>query len=241
MTGSITDLVRGMADMRRSALPVALTALAGLAVYLFLKLAGGMQAGELAGFDRAVLLAFRNPADPEDPLGPKWLEQAIEEITALGGYPILTVLVAVVVGYLAVVRRYGPALFVVLSIGLGTVVAQLLKIAYDRPRPELVTHLVAIHTASFPSGHATMSTLVYLTLAALIARLAQDWRVRAYVISVAVLLSLAVGTSRIYLGVHWPSDVAAGWALGVGWASLSWLAVSGLRWLRARPQPRAPG
>jgi len=234
MAGSITDLVRGMADMRRPAVPVAMTALGGLAVYVFLKLAGGIEDGELTGFDRALLLSFRNPADPADPLGPAWLEQTVEEVTALGGYPILTVLVAVVVGFLVAVRRYGPALFVTLSVGVGTVVAQLLKIAYDRPRPEIVTHLVAIHTASFPSGHATMSTLVYLTLAALIARLAQDWRVRAYVLSVAVLLSLAVGVSRIYLGVHWPSDVAAGWALGVAWACLSWLVVSGLRWLRLR-------
>lgn len=234
MAGSITDLVRGMADMRRSVLPVTLTAVAGAAVYVFLKLAGEMQEGELAGFDRAVLLAFRNPADPTDPLGPAWLEQTVEEITALGGYPILTVLVAVVVGYLLVARKYGPALFVALSIGLGTLVGQLLKIAYDRPRPDVVNHLVAIHTASFPSGHATMSTLVYLTLAALIARLVEDWRVRAYVIVVAVLLSLAVGLSRLYLGVHWPSDVAAGWALGIAWASLSWLVVSSLRRLRER-------
>ncbi len=234
MAGSITDLVRGMVDLRRSVLPVAVTAVGGVAVYVFLKLAGEMQEGELAGFDRAVLLAFRNPADPTDPLGPAWFEQSVEEITALGGYTILTVLVAIVVGYLVVARRYGPALFVALSVGLGTLVGQLLKLAYDRPRPDVVNHLVAIHTASFPSGHATMSTLVYLTLAALIARLVEDWRVRAYVICVAVLLSLAVGLSRLYLGVHWPSDVAAGWALGVAWASLSWLVVSSLRRLRAR-------
>ena len=169
MAGSITDLVRGMVDLRRSVLPVAVTAVGGVAVYAFLKLAGEMQEGELAGFDRAVLLAFRNPADPTDPLG------------------------AIVVGYLVVARRYGPALFVALSVGLGTLVGQLLKLAYDRPRPDVVNHLVAIHTASFPSGHATMSTLVYLTLAALIARLVEDWRVLAYVICVAVLLSLAVG------------------------------------------------
>lgn len=234
MAGRVTDLVRGMADMRRPLLPAALAAVGGIAVYAFLRLAGEMQAGELAGFDRALLLSFRNPADPADPLGPAWLEQAVEEITALGGYPILTVLVAVVVGYLLVARKHGPALFVALSIGLGTLVSQLLKIAYDRPRPDVVSHLVAIHMASFPSGHATMSTLVYLTLAALIARLVDDWRVRAYVISVAVLLSLAVGLSRLYLGVHWPSDVAAGWALGVAWASLSWLVVSGLRRLRTK-------
>jgi len=95
-----------------------------------------------------------------------------------------------------------------------------------------VDHLVQIHTASFPSGHATMSAVVYLTLATLIVRLVDDVAVRVYVLAVAILLTLAVGLSRIYLGVHWPSDVAAGWALGAAWACLSWLAVSGLRRLR---------
>lgn len=226
---AITDLVRGMADVRRSALPVAITAIGGVSFYLFLKLASEVGEGELQGFDRAVLLALRNPADPNDPLGPAWLEETVAEITSLGGYPILVALIAVVAGYLLVVRKFGPALFVMLSVGLGTVVSQLLKLAYDRPRPDLVNHLVAIHTSSFPSGHATMSTVVYLTLASLIARLSDDWRVRVYVISVAVLLSLAVGVSRVYLGVHWPSDVMAGWALGAAWASLAWLAVSALR------------
>ena len=231
---SITELVRGMKDMRPAVLPVVMVGIVAFAAYVFLELAEEIGEDEFGAMDRALLLAFRNPADVSDPLGPPWLEEAVAQITALGGYPILVVLVATVAGYLLVARRYGPALFVVLSTGLGTLASQLLKLFYDRPRPDVVDHLVTIHTASFPSGHATMSAIVYLTLAALIVRLVEQTRVRIYVMSVAILITAAVGLSRIYLGVHWPSDVAAGWALGAAWASLAWLVVSALRAWRHR-------
>ena len=222
-------LVRGMRDLRIATLPAVLLALFASAVYGFLAIADEVSENEIEAFDTFVFLLFRNPADSADPLGPPWFAEAMAEITALGGYPILVVLVAAVVGYLIVVRRYGPAVFVLMAILSGTAVSQLLKSIYDRPRPDLVEHLVNTHTASFPSGHATMSTVVYLTLASLIVRLVDQTSVRIYVISVALALALAIGISRVYLGVHWPSDVIAGWALGVAWASLSWLVVSALR------------
>jgi undecaprenyl-diphosphatase len=228
---SVTELVRGMKDVRTAALPAMLIGIVALGAYVFLELADDIGEEEIGAIDRALLLAFRNPADFSDPLGPVWLQEFVTEITSLGGYPILVALVATVAGYLIVARKYGPALFVVLSTGLGTVVSQLLKLAYERPRPDLVDHLDVIHTAR-------MSAIVYLTLAALIVRLVEETRVRVYVMSVAVLLSVAVGLSRIYLGVHWPSDVAAGWALGAAWASLSWLVVSALRaWRRREKLP----
>lgn len=231
---SVTDLVRDMKDVRSAALPAVMIGIVALGAYVFLELADEVGEDEIAGIDRTLMLAFRNPADVSDPLGPSWFEETVTEITSLGGYPILVALIAAVAGYLLVVRKYGPALFVVLSTGLGTAVSQLLKVLYERPRPDLVEHLDVIHTASFPSGHATMSAIVYLTLAALIVRLVEKTSVRVYVMSVAVLVAVAVGLSRIYLGVHWPSDVAAGWALGAAWASLSWLAVSALRTWRRR-------
>ncbi len=235
----ITELVRGMKDMRPAILPALLIGIVGFGAYVFLELADEVGEDEMGGIDRALLLAFRNPDDLSDPLGPPWLEETITEITSLGGYPILVALIAAVTGYLLVTRKYGPALFVVLSTGLGTAVSHVLKLAYERPRPDVVDHLVSIHTASFPSGHATMSAIVYLTLAALIVRLVETTRERIYVLSVAILLTVAVGLSRVYLGVHWPSDVAAGWALGAAWASLSWLVVSTLRALRRRDTPAA--
>ncbi|TKT77379.1 phosphatase PAP2 family protein [Aquamicrobium sp. LC103] len=229
MDKSVTNLVRGMTDTRLATLPVLLVALFASGVYIFLAIADEVSENEIAGVDNYLLLLFRNPADPSDPIGPSWMAETVAEITALGGYPVIVVLVAAVVGFLLVSRKYGPALFVLLSISSGAAVSHLLKLFYERPRPDVVDHLVTIHTASFPSGHATLSTLVYLTLAALLMRLVTEFRVRVYVMAVAILLSLAAGISRIYLGVHWPSDVAAGWALGAAWASLSWLAISALR------------
>jgi undecaprenyl-diphosphatase len=231
---SAGDLVRDMKDYRAATLPVALIAIIGAGLFVFLELAEEVREAEMLDIDRALLLFMRDPGDLSQPIGPRWLEQTMIEITALGGYPILSLLVAMVVGFLLISRRYGSALYVTLSICLGTLAGHVLKLLYERPRPDLVDHLVDVHTASFPSGHATMSAIVYLTLAALIMRLANGFAVRLYVLFVAVFLTLAIGTSRVYLGVHWPSDVVAGWALGAAWASVSWLAVSALRAYRHR-------
>ncbi len=215
--------------LRGSSGLVALLGVIGVSLYAFFQIADEVNENEIRQLDETLLLAFRNPADVTDPLGPAWFEETVTEITSLGGYPILLSVIAVVVGYMLVVRKFGPAAYVVLSVGTGTLLSQGLKVLYDRARPDMVDHLVVTHTASFPSGHATMSTIVYLTLAAVIVRLVPSRMVRIYVLAVAVLVSVAVGLSRIYLGVHWPSDVAGGWALGVAWASLSWLAVSVVR------------
>jgi len=234
MSNPITNLVRGMRDMRVATLPMVLVALFGAGVFAFIQIADEMSEAELGGFDRRLLLAFRNPENLSQPIGPPWFKEFMAELTALGGYPLLTILVTVVVIYLLISRLYGPALFTVLSIVSGTAMSHLLKLVYDRPRPDLVEQLVSVHTPSFPSGHAAMSAVVYLTLASLIVRLVDSTAVRIYVLVVAALLTLSIGVSRIYLGVHWPTDVLAGWALGVAWASLSWLVVAGLRVWRNR-------
>ena len=211
---------------------VLLACIAG-AVFAFLRIAHAVRGEETLSRDRAILMWFRNPNDLTDPIGPPWFEETVAEITTLGGYPVLTVLIVCVAGYLLLSRRFGPAIYLLASIGAGTAISQLLKAAYARPRPDLVNHLVETFTASFPSGHATMATVVYLTLAALIVQFVKELSVRFFVLSAAILLALAVGASRVYLGVHWPSDVLAGWALGAAWASISWLAFSYLherRW-----------
>lgn len=229
-----SDLVRGMRDLRIATVPVLLMALVAGGIYTFVAVANDVSENELQRFDNGLLLLFRQPGDVSAPIGPSWVAQSVVEITTLGGYPVLVTLVTAIAGFLLVYRKFGPAIFMVAAIVSGTVVSHLLKIVYDRPRPDIVDHLVATHTASFPSGHATMSAVVYLTLATMIVRLVDDVAVRIYVILMAVLLTFMVGMSRIYLGVHWPSDVIAGWALGTAWACLSWLAVTALRALRAR-------
>lgn len=229
-----SDLVRGMRDLRIATVPVLLMALVAGGIYTFVAVANDVGENELQRFDNGLLLLFRQPGDVSAPIGPSWVAQSVVEITTLGGYPVLVTLVTAIAGFLLVYRKFGPAIFMVAAIVSGTGVSHLLKIVYDRPRPDIVDHLVATHTASFPSGHATMSAVVYLTLATMIVRLVDDVAVRIYVILMAVLLTFMVGMSRIYLGVHWPSDVIAGWALGTAWACLSWLAVTALRALSAR-------
>lgn len=229
----LTALLRRLRDLPFSPLPVAMVATVAAAAWAFIGIAGEVREGEMDAFDRGLLLWFRQPDDLAMPVGPRWLELAMVDVTTLGGTAVLVVVVSVAVGFMLVARKPGAALFTVLSIGGGTAFSQLLKLLYDRPRPDLVTHLTDIHTASFPSGHATMSAIVYLTLAAMIVRLVDRGALRAYVLVVAVLLSAVVGVSRVYLGVHWPTDVLAGWALGTAWACCSWLVVAGLRRLRA--------
>jgi undecaprenyl-diphosphatase len=138
-----------------------------------------------------------------------------------------------VIGFLVFVRKRGAALLVAVSVGGGSALGHLLKFGFDRPRPDLVPHGVLVHTASFPSSHAMMSAVVYLTLGALLARVQPRRRVKAYLLFLGILLTLIVGSSRVYLGVHWPSDVLAGWTLGAAWALLCWLVAL---WLQRRGQ-----
>jgi undecaprenyl-diphosphatase len=97
-----------------------------------------------------------------------------------------------------------------------------LKMGFERPRPDLVPHATQVYTASFPSGHAMLSAVTYLTLGALLSRVQRRRRVKAFFLGLALTLTLLIGLSRVYLGVHWPSDVLAGWCIGAAWASLCW-------------------
>jgi undecaprenyl-diphosphatase len=114
------------------------------------------------------------------------------------------------------------AFFLLVAVGGGMLLSAGLKMGFERARPDLVPHHTRVYTASFPSGHAMLSAVVYLTLAALLARVQSERRVKTMIIVLAVLLTLLVGMSRVYLGVHWPTDVLAGWCGGAAWASLCW-------------------
>ena len=112
----------------------------------------------------------------------------------------------------------------VIAIASGIALSFALKAGFDRPRPDLVPHGSVVYTTSFPSGHSMLAATVYPTLGALLARLQPEKRLKAYVL-LAILVTIAVGVSRVYLGVHWPTDVLAGWAAGATWATISWAAV----------------
>lgn len=201
--------------------------LAGLTIALCLW--GFVELMELAresaphSFDTTILLAFREAGRPNDPIGPAWLEGAVRDITALGSTIVLTLIVAASVIYLLLLRRVETALFVFAAVAGGEILSRLLKRSVDRPRPDLVSHLANETSMSFPSGHAMLAAVTYLTLGTLAARFLKGRTTPLYVLCLAVLVTLLVGLSRIYLGVHWPSDVLAGWCAGFAWAMLCWL------------------
>jgi undecaprenyl-diphosphatase len=215
--------------------PVVLLAIIVSAALLlaFAKLATAISQGGAPAFDEWLIVALRTPGDLADPIGPPWFEEMMRDFTAIGSTGVLTVTVLAVAGLLVMTRKGHAALFVLVSVAGGVLVSQTMKWAFARPRPDLVPHGAEVFTASFPSGHSMMSAVVYLTLGALLARTQPDRTVKAYILSIAVMLTVLVGTSRVYLGVHWPTDVLAGWTLGGLWALLC-LAV--MQWLQARGQ-----
>jgi undecaprenyl-diphosphatase len=178
--------------------------------------------GDTKGLDERLLLALRRPGDLAQPIGPAWLPETMRDITAFGSVFGIVYVTACVVLYLVMTARRNAALFVVVAVGGGEVLSTVLKMFYRRPRPDLVPHGMETFTASFPSGHAMLSAIAYLTLAILLARISRGRRVKAFVLTLGVVTTLLVGISRIYLGVHWPSDVLAGWCVGAAWASLCW-------------------
>ena len=223
--------LRALAWLGRHELAI-LLAIVSLAagVWLFAALADEVMEGDTRKIDRTLLLALRRPADLQ-PLGPPALLNAARDITALGGPAVLTLLTAAASLFLALDGKKHMALFVCGSIGSGLLVSNLLKDSFDRPRPDIVPHEVYAASSSFPSGHSMLSALTYLTLGAILARAHQAKLLKAYFLLIAVFLTVLVGVTRVYLGVHWPTDVLAGWTAGAVWALLCWLLA---RWLQSR-------
>lgn len=191
-------------------------------LWLFLFMAGQMVEGHTQTLDEAMLLGLREAGDLNDPIGPRWLEESARDVTALGGFTLLSFLTIVGVIGLLRSRRRREALILATVMVSGQVASELLKLAYSRPRPALVPHGSIVYSNSFPSGHSALSAAGYLMLAVILAGMLRRRASVAMTYVTAVLIVAAVGVSRVYLGVHWPSDVAAGWALGATFALVGW-------------------
>ena len=192
----------------------------------FFDLAGEMREGETKAFDSDILLALRRPGDLADPIGSRAFEESMRDVTALGGVTFLTLLTVVATLALLIHGKWKRALVFASTVIAADLSSEVLKQIYDRPRPTLVPHGSYVYSASFPSGHSTMSAATFLTLATIIASLEPDRATKSLAYAVAVALTVMVGFSRVYLGVHWPSDVLGGWSLGAAWALVAWIVLN---------------
>ena len=217
---------------------IALVAMLAVAagLFAFAELADAVVEGDTRAFDEFVLLGLRSATDPSDPLGPRWLEEMMRDFTALGGTGVLALVTLAAAGFLVLTGKRRAAAAVGVAVLGGLLLSNALKWGFARPRPDLVPHGQAVYTQSFPSSHAMLSAVVYLTLGALLARTQPRRRAKLYFLSVAAFVAVLVGASRVYLGVHWPTDVLAGWVVGAGWALLCWLVTL---WLQRRGRVEA--
>lgn len=191
--------------------------------WVFIKTAEEVLEGETRAFDEWLVKAMRRPEDLGRPIGPAWLAEAGRDVTALGGVTVLTFFTVAVGGFLWLDRKRHMLAFFLGATLTGVLGGALLKRLFRRPRPTLVPHLSEVFTTSFPSGHSMMATLVYMTLGVILASAVRRRAMKVYALSLAMLLSAAVGASRVLLGVHYPTDVLAGWAAGLSWALVCWL------------------
>jgi undecaprenyl-diphosphatase len=219
-----TRIFRGLAWLGSHEFSVLLSAVVlSAGVWVFIELADEVTENEAVSIDEAVLLSLRNDADLSDPVGPGWVEEMGRDFTALGSMGVLTLITLAVLGYLLLAGRNRTSLFTLLAVAGGMLLSTLLKMGFDRARPDLVPHDTVVYTASFPSGHSMMAAVTYLTLAAILSRVHSSPLLKAYLLITAAVITLLVGASRVYLGVHWPTDVLAGWLGGTAWALGFWL------------------
>ena len=195
--------------------------IAGL-LFAFGFIAQEVAKGKTLAFDRAVMLALRSSADPSVPIGPAWLPEAARDVTSLGSIIVLVIITLAVVGYLFLVGKSAVAWLMLIAVVGGIALSDLLKFAFARARPDVVPPLARVFTTSFPSGHATLSAITYLTIAAVLAPSQPSSTISVYFMSLAVFLTVLIGISRIYVGVHYPTDVLGGWCIGAAWAMGCW-------------------
>jgi undecaprenyl-diphosphatase len=216
---------------------VALLVIVG-ATWVFIEIADEVVEGETGAFDEWLLRALRKPGDLSEPLGPLWVQEMGRDATALGGLGWLIFFTLVVAVFLWLDGKHRLAVLLLAATSSGVAVSQTLKMLFARERPDVVPHLSHVMTSSFPSGHSLLSAVVYLTLGVMVAAAVPHTSQKVYAIAVAVLITMIVGASRVYLGVHYPTDVLAGWLAGLVWALICWLTA---RWLQRRGKVEREG
>ncbi|MDF0490525.1 phosphatase PAP2 family protein [Sphingomonas sp. H39-1-10] len=214
--------VSRLAFVKREATLIVAFIIVAAALLVVIRLGSEIREDGTSDFDRWLLLSLRQPRNLAVPIGPAWLQPVLVDITALGGATALTLLTVSVVGYLLAAKKWTTAALIAAATISGSLIGQLLKVSFARARPTIVPHFVEIHSLSYPSGHATNSAVVFLTLGVLLARAQTARATRIYVLVAAMLFTALIGCSRVYNGVHWPTDVIAGWVIGGSWALLWW-------------------
>lgn len=196
------------------------------AIWAFLSLAGELREGELTAFDTWVLIALRHTGLPHEAIGPRWLTDSMRDITALGSFTVLFLITIVAVSMLAMHGKKRQAGVLAAGVVLAQISGQFLKLFYGRTRPSFAVYGDLPTSLSFPSGHSTVATATYFLLALIVAGLEVRTAAKVLVFAMAALLAIGIGFSRVYLGVHWPSDVIAGWCVGGFWALAASLVLS---------------
>ena len=198
-------------------------AICAASLWGFIKTADAVFDNETQAFDSWVLTALRDPANPANLVGPIWMEEMARDVSALGGFTWITFATIALAIYLWIDDKTRMGLFLIAATASGALLSLILKSFFARPRPELVPHLSQVFTSSFPSGHSMLAAVVYLTMGSLLASVISNRTLKVYVLGIALILTTAVGLSRVYLGVHFPTDVLAGWLAGLVWALLCWM------------------
>jgi undecaprenyl-diphosphatase len=226
---------------RRKLIAALGTVVFALAVWIFVELADDAVPGRYLGMETRILRAFRHSDDVSRGLGPPAVTQVVRDITALGSATVLTLLVTLVLGFLLLRRSFRAAGLILVATSSGMLFSASAKSLTARERPQVVPHLAESTAKSFPSGHSMMSSVVYLTLGALLAQNTARRREKIYIVAAAFFLTTLVGLSRVYLGVHYPTDVLAGWAAGVAWSLLCWAIAWWLQHHGKLQRPTGPG
>lgn len=230
-----------IAFARSEAASLAVISVIAGGILLFVAIADEMAEGDAHGFDMAVLQALHPGPDLRDPAGPAWLDHAAADFTSFGSISVIVTIALSAIGFLVLRRRALEGLLLAVALAGGLALSEGLKSFFDRARPPDVYRYAETLNPSFPSGHALLSAVLYLSLGAMLARATSNRKIRTYVMAVAILVTLLVGATRVYLGVHWVTDVLGGWCIGAAWAMAFWLFERWARGAMARrrgDQPR---